>query len=90
MVKITEIGDIVGVESKKVDQYGRIGLPKEWREKEVFMLDYPDHVKIIQKKKVNLTEFFDVAEIEVVEFADYHKFKEEVLLKKHFGTKSKR
>lgn len=80
----------MGVESKKVDQYGRIGLPKGWREKEVFMLEYPDHVKIIPKEKVDLTEFFDVAEIEVMEFADYHKLKEEVLLKKHFGTKSKR
>ena len=85
LAKIMKIGDSVGVEAKKVDQYGRIGLPKEWREKEVFMLEYPDHVKIIPKEKVDLTEFFDIAEIEVTEFADYHKFKEEALLKKHFG-----
>lgn len=77
----------MGVEVKRVDQYGRIGLPKEWREKEVFVLEYSDHVKIIPKEKVDLTEFFDMAEIEVVEFADYHKFKEEVLSKKHFGAK---
>ncbi|MEW6593105.1 MAG: AbrB family transcriptional regulator [Candidatus Hadarchaeota archaeon] len=72
------------VEAKKVDQFGRVGLPKAWREKEIFMLEYPDHVKIKPKKKVNLTEFFDIAEIDTVEFTDYHKFKEEVL-KKRFG-----
>jgi hypothetical protein len=77
----------MSVEVKKVDQYGRIGLSKEWREKEVFVLEYPDHVKIIPKEKVDLTEFFDMAEIEVREFADYHKFKEEVLSKKHLGAK---
>jgi hypothetical protein len=44
-------------------------------------------VKNISKEKVDLTKFFDMAEIEVVEFADYHKFKGEVLSKKHFGAK---
>lgn len=77
----------MNIEAKKVDRYGRIGLPKEWREKEIFMLEYPSFVKIIPKEKVDLTEFFDIAEIEVVEFADYHRFKEEVLLKKRFGAK---
>lgn len=75
----------VGVVVKRVDQYGRIVLPKEWREKEVFTLEYPDHIKIVPKEKVDLTEFFDAAEIEVFEFADYHGLKEEVMLKKHFG-----
>jgi len=74
----------MGVEVKRVDQYGRIGLPKEWREKEVFMLEYPDHLKILPKEKVDLTKFFDIAEVEVTEFADYHKLKAEIARKKHF------
>jgi len=76
----------MGVEVKRVDQYGRIGLPKEWREKEVFMLEYPDHLKILPKEKVNLTKFFDIAEVEVTEFAGYHKLKAEIARKKHFGV----
>lgn len=76
----------MGAEVKKVDQYGRIGLPKRWREKDVFILEYPDHVSILPKEKADLTKFFDVAEIEANEFADYHKLKAEIGRKKHFGV----
>ncbi len=77
---------MMGVEVKKVDSYGRIGLPKKWREKEVFMLEYPDHVKILPKEKVDLTKFFDAAEMEVTKFADYHQLKAELARKRHFGV----
>ena len=72
----------MGVEVKRVDRYGRIGLPKRWREKEVLVFEYPDHLKILPKKNVDLTKFFDAAEMELEEFGDYHRLKAEISRKK--------
>ncbi len=52
-------------EIKKVDSQGRIVLPKEWRERElkdvdeVIIIEEKGILKIIPKKKIDLTQFFD-------------------------------
>jgi len=82
LAKIRKIGEKIEVEVKRVDRYGRIVLPKKWREREVLVLGYPDHLKILPKEKVDLTKFFDAAEADVAEFGDYHRLKAEVGRKK--------
>jgi len=59
-------------EIRKVDSQGRIVLPLDWREsdlkssKEVIIIKYDGYLKILPKKKKNMSEFFDS-----VEFEDY-------------------
>ncbi|TES96695.1 MAG: AbrB/MazE/SpoVT family DNA-binding domain-containing protein [Promethearchaeota archaeon] len=55
-------------EIRKVDSQGRIVLPHKWREKElkegdeVLIIEEQGILKIIPKKKVDLTQFFDSLE----------------------------
>lgn len=55
-------------EIRKVDSQGRIVLPHKWREKElkegdeVIIIEEQGILKIIPKKKVDLTQFFDSLE----------------------------
>ncbi len=57
-------------EIRKVDSQGRIVLPRKWREKElkegveVLIIEEQGILKIIPKKKVDLTQFFDSLEYE--------------------------
>ena len=57
-------------EIRKVDSQGRIVLPHKWREKElkegdeVLIIEEQGILKIIPKKKVDLTQFFDSLEYE--------------------------
>ena len=57
-------------EIRKVDSQGRIVLPHKWREKElkegneVLIIEEHGFLKIIPKKKVDLTQFFDSLEYE--------------------------
>jgi len=57
-------------EIRKVDSQGRIVLPHKWREKElkegneVLIIEEHGILKIIPKKKVDLTQFFDSLEYE--------------------------
>ncbi len=52
-------------EVKKVDPQGRIVLPVDWRDKvlknsnEVIIIKEKGYLKIIPKKEVDLTQFFD-------------------------------
>ncbi len=56
---------IYGVEIKKVDNQGRFILPSDWRikelknSKEVFVIKGKGYLKIIPKRKIDLTKFFD-------------------------------
>jgi bifunctional DNA-binding transcriptional regulator/antitoxin component of YhaV-PrlF toxin-antitoxin module len=58
---------IYGVEMKKVDDQGRFIIPSDWRmeelkeSKEVFVIK--GYLKIVPKKKVDLTKFFDSADL---------------------------
>jgi len=57
-------------EIKKVDPQGRVVLPKDWREKElkdideVIIIEEKGVLKIIPKKKIDLTQFFDSLEFD--------------------------
>jgi bifunctional DNA-binding transcriptional regulator/antitoxin component of YhaV-PrlF toxin-antitoxin module len=59
------------VEIKKVDSQGRIVLPSDWRESdlkysnEVFIIKEPGCLKIIPKKKVDLTKYFDSVDFDI-------------------------
>ncbi len=56
------------IEIKKVDPQGRIVLPLDWREyalketNEVIIIKENEYLKIIPKKKGNMSEFFDSLE----------------------------
>ncbi|MEM2046950.1 MAG: hypothetical protein QXW47_09715 [Candidatus Jordarchaeales archaeon] len=62
---------IHGVEVKKVDEQGRIVLPADWRQKElgesreVIVIKGEGVLKIIPKKRVDLTRFFDSIDLGV-------------------------
>jgi len=66
---ITVIKMIYGIERKKVDEQGRFVLPSDWRaeelkeSKEVFVIKGNGYLKIVPKKKVDLTRFFDTADL---------------------------
>ena len=68
------------IEVRKVDGQGRVLLPSEWREKElgqakeVIILSQGDHLKIIPKKKVDLTKFFDKVDLGVDAIGDWGSF----------------
>lgn len=58
----------MNIEIKKVDSQGRIVLPYKWRENElkdndeVMIMEENGILKIIPKKKIDLTQFFDTLE----------------------------
>lgn len=57
-------------EVRKVDSQGRVVLPHKWREKElketdeVILFEDEGILKIIPKKKIDLTKFFDSIEFD--------------------------
>ncbi len=62
----------INTEIRKVDSQGRIVLPHKWRKKElkegdeVIIIEDEGILKIIPKKKVDLTQFFDSLEFDDV------------------------
>ncbi|MHA1300477.1 MAG: AbrB/MazE/SpoVT family DNA-binding domain-containing protein [Candidatus Helarchaeota archaeon] len=58
----------MNTEIRKVDSQGRIVLPNKWREKElkdgdeVIIIEDKGILRIIPKKKIDLTKFFDTLE----------------------------
>ncbi len=60
----------INTEIRKVDSQGRIVLPLKWRKKElknedeVIIIEDEGILKIIPKKKVDLTKFFDSLEFD--------------------------
>jgi len=60
----------MNIEIKKVDSQGRIVLPHKWRENElkdndeVVIIEENEILKIIPKKKIDLTQFFDTLEFD--------------------------
>ncbi len=58
------------METKRIDNQGRIVLPKEWRERwgnEVVLIEFEDRIEILPKRKSKLSQFFDIIELEVEE-----------------------
>ena len=72
-----------GVEVKKVDKQGRIILPSDWRKEElketddVFVIKEKGILRIIPKKKPDLTRYFDSIELDVGSIEDWQEFERE-------------
>jgi len=72
-----------GVEIKKVDKQGRIILPSDWRKEElkdddeVFIVKEKGVLKIIPKKKPDLTKYFDSVDLGVDFIEEWEEFERE-------------
>jgi len=72
--------------TKKIDAQGRLVLPHEWRVRalketdEVLLLMFDDHIKIVPRN-IDLSRYVDSIEVDVENFADYHKLRRELRAK---------
>ena len=70
----------IGVEVRKVDSQGRLILPADWREseisgrREVYVIKRRQYLKILPKRKVDLTEFFDSVDLGVKAIESWREF----------------
>ena len=84
MVNILE----VGVEVKKLDPQGRLILPADWRESEVgedrelYIVKRKGYLKIVPKRRVDLTEDFDRIDLGVEAIGSWKEFE-----KKFYGVR---
>ncbi len=73
-----------GVEVRKVDKQGRLVLPTDWREselgdsREVLVIKGRGYLKLIPKKRRDLTRFFDSVDLGVETIADWTEFEAEL------------
>ena len=73
-----------GVEVKKVDIQGRIILPADWREaeigesKELYIIKRKGYLKLIPKRRVDLTKFFDKADLGVESIGSWTAFEKKI------------
>ncbi|MFP3909705.1 MAG: AbrB/MazE/SpoVT family DNA-binding domain-containing protein [Archaeoglobaceae archaeon] len=71
-----------GVKVKKVDKQGRILLPSNWRKEElkdsdeVLLIREKGVLKIIPKKRPDLTKYFDSVDMGVEAIEDWEEFEE--------------
>ncbi len=76
MVKCLE----TGVEVKKVDSQGRLILPADWREaeigesRELYIIKRKGYLKIVPKRRVDLTESFDKVDLGVEAIGSWKQF----------------
>lgn len=74
-----------GVEVRKIDSQGRLILPADWREaevgesREVFIVKRRGYLKIIPKRKVDLTENFDKIDLGVEAIGEWKEFEERII-----------
>lgn len=72
----------IGVEIKKVDSQGRFVLPSDWRAfelagaQEVYVIKGPGYLKVIPKRRSDLTKFFDKVDLGVEAIGDWERFEE--------------
>ena len=72
-----------GIEIKRVDKQGRIILPADWRKEElkdndeVFIIKEKGVLKIIPKKRPDLTKYFDSVDLGVDSIEDWDEFERE-------------
>ncbi len=70
----------VEIEVRKVDSQGRLILPSDWREdqlkgaSEVYVIKRKGYLKIMPKRKIDLSKFFDKAELAVDAINDWRDF----------------
>lgn len=70
----------VGVEVKKVDSQGRFIIPADWRKselreaREVYVIKRKSYLKIVPKRKVDLTKLFDKVDLGVDAIGEWEEF----------------
>ena len=68
------------IEVKRVDSQGRLVLPSDWRSeeltgvKEVYLIKGKGYIKVIAKRKVDLSKFFDRADLGVDSIGNWGDF----------------
>jgi len=73
-----------GVEIKKVDIQGRIILPADWREaeigesRELYVIKRKGYLKLVPKRRVDLTEFFDKVDLGVDSIGNWSEFEKRI------------
>ena len=71
-----------GVELKKVDEQGRFILPSDWREaelgetREVYVIKRKGYLKLVPKRRVDLTKLFDKVDLGVESIEDWNRFEQ--------------
>jgi len=71
-----------GVEVKKVDSQGRFILPSDWREaelgetREVYVIKRKGFLKLVPKRKVDLTKLFNKVDLGVESIEDWSQFEQ--------------
>ena len=66
-----------------MDSQGRLILPADWREaeigesKEVFVIKRKGYLKLVPKRRIDLTECFDKADLGVESISDWAKFEKQ-------------
>jgi len=69
-----------GVEVKKVDLQGRLILPADWREaeigenREIYVIKRKGYLKIVPKRRIDLTENFDKVDIGMESIGSWNEF----------------
>lgn len=80
MVNILESG----VEIKKVDAQGRLILPADWREaeigesRELYVIKRKGYLKLVPKRRVDLTKYFDKVDLGVKSIASWSEFEKKI------------
>lgn len=70
----------IGVDVRKVDSQGRLILPADWRKseiagaREVYVIKRKGSLKILPKRKVDLTALFDNVDLGVEAVGDWRDF----------------
>jgi len=70
----------IGVEVKRVDSQGRLILPADWRgsevdeSKELYVVKRKGYLKIIPRRRVDLTEYFDKVDLGVEAIGSWKEF----------------
>ena len=73
-----------GVEVKKVDSQGRLILPVDWREaeigesRELYVIKRKGYLKLVPKRRVDLTEFFDKVDLGVDSIGNWAVFEKRI------------
>ena len=73
-----------GVEVKKVDAQGRLILPADWREaelhesKELYIIKRKGYLKLVPKRRVDLTENFDKVDLGVEAIGSWKQFEKKI------------
>jgi bifunctional DNA-binding transcriptional regulator/antitoxin component of YhaV-PrlF toxin-antitoxin module len=70
------------VELKKVDEQGRFILPADWREaelgenREVYVTKRKGYLKLLPKRRVDLTKLFDKVDLGIESIEDWSQFEQ--------------